>query len=184
MASRKMNPNVLRSGQFVFKEKTRGKRQQSLYFPVSIPTFIPAKSAYERPRKIINNYVFEFDVHEKSDNYHFHIWKASANKCRLSDTRSEAVSVFEGIVDGKTTLEERDNRKISEQENSALLEFLEDEDKRLSIFFMAVAKNRGYKIQNPALNIDELCVEIPDKDLSELTRKYNAQMGNKKAKQK
>lgn len=181
MAKSKISASYFKGQKMNVKEK-RKTGENSIYIPVTITIFEQAKDYYSAPKKALANYVFEID--NQSGEHHFHIWKASGAKCRLSDTRSEAISVFEdGGCKHNFSEELRDNRKISVLERGSIADLLSESDKRFALYALIEAKKRGKRIANASLNLDELSIDLTDKELISLKKNFDKLMKEKDVKE-
>ncbi len=181
MTKSKISASYLKGQKMKIREKIKN-RESSIYIPVTITSFGKSKNYYTMPKKILTNYIFEID--NQAGEQHFHVWKASEAKCRLSDTRSMAISVFEDGCDKHNFSEEhRDNRKINIQERENVAEFLSENDKRLALFILIESKKKGKKIENASLNLDELSIDLTDRELISLKKDFDRLMKEKDVKE-
>ena len=131
---------------------------------------------HKKPQK--SYFMLEIDASQKDKSApHVHIWRASENKMRISDTRSQGIDLFSG-VNGKDDVryissEPKDKRRLKPNEIKEVCGFLNEENNRFAIFCMIDAYKKGRKLPAISFNIDEMLYEYTESEFSSLIKEFS-----------
>lgn len=131
---------------------------------------------HKKPQK--SYFMLEIDASQKDKSApHVHIWRASENKMRISDTRSQGIDIFSG-VGGKDDVryissEPKDKRRLKPNEIKEVCGFLNEENNRFAIFCMIDAYKKGKKLPAISFNIDEMLYEYTESEFSSLIKEFS-----------
>ena len=159
------------------KNSKTNNNSDSIYIPINTSLFLGEFKEFSRRKCIEQNFIIEIDEHSKRDKtYHFHVWNASENRCRLSDCRSEGIDLFSILHNLESMYvkkEDRDNKTLKDIEKQAIVEFFkEDIDRHLALYLMIFAKKKGLKIEKPSFSTHGLKIDFSEKELLEASKEY------------
>ena len=170
-----------------FSVKGVRKKKQSLYIPFC--TIKPRKDGgvkkdllkygiISHKKPIYDYFVAEFDENKKAEP-HFHVWRASQEGARISDTRSEGISLVSGTSLGVVTTrrEDRDKIRLTETEKGEIIEFVSEN--RKALFMIEYAYAHGIKLECLTFDEEVLSLNFSADVLKKIEREYKIFLSQK-----
>lgn len=134
-------------------------RRNAVYVPIEVIARTAEKKnnanlSIKRPKKRF--YVLEIDAAKKDTLPHFHVWRASENRFRISDTRSIGVKILSDSNElSFSQKEELDKRNLSSTEKIEINEFLNDSDNRMAIYILYFVMKHNKKLPKMLSSLSE-----------------------------
>jgi hypothetical protein len=156
------------------------KKCDSTYFQISLTRQRNANDTLNKrlsqygvislKKPVFDNYIIEFDKHDNGP--HFHVWRASDNNFRISDTRSRGISLKSGIHNGIVYTEQEKNsyKLLNDRQEEQFISFVEENRKLLLAMFCAF---KAGKVKSFVGLDEELVYSLFDKnELNLINRQF------------
>ncbi len=146
-------------------------------------TIVPSAfggSGYKAP--VYDTYAVEFDMHAGSEP-HIHLWNASNNGNRMSDTRSQGISLNSSFGrDIEYTEQEFNNEKqLNDVKREQMLDFVEENRYLLFLMYNAFMMKKTKSFVG--MDEDSMYSLFTKAELDSLNQKYNLYLNSKKSPQ-